>query len=144
MRDHPLRVLKLAAALGLAQLAANAGAGAQLPAAEAAQVRLQLAPEQELRTGSHAGVRVDVELPPDNDSPLLLTPSIEGSSVEVVRGRLSRSDAKPSGKGALRFEVPVLARSEGTAILRVELMTYVCALRCQRVLLSKSQIIRVR
>lgn len=130
----------LAVGLGVAPLAASA----QLQAAEVAQVRLRLAPEQELRAGSHALVSVEVELPPGNDSPLLLTPAVEGSSVEVVRGRLSRSDAKPRGKGALRFEIPVLSRSEGTAILRVELMTYLCSLRCERIVLSKSQIIHVR
>jgi hypothetical protein len=148
LRDHPLRVLNLGGAswlgLGLCLLAASAGSRAQPPQPAPPPVKMQLAPEQELRAGSHASVSVDVELPPGNDSPLLLTPSVEGSSVEVVRGRLSRSDGKARSEHVLRFEIPVLARTEGTAILRVELMTYVCARTCQRLLLNASQIIRVR
>jgi hypothetical protein len=71
---------------------------------------------------------------------------VEGEAVEVVRGRLTRPDAKTVDGDAsrLRFEVPVLAKSEGTAILRVDLMTYVCARVCQRVLLRASEVVRVR
>jgi hypothetical protein len=122
---------------GLLLLAA--GARAQLE-----PVRIELAAEQSLRAGSHATIEVIVQLPAGSDAPLLLTPSVEGDAVEVVRGRLSRPDAKPLPPDRLRFEVPVRARSEGTAILRIELMTYVCARTCQRFVLKESQVLRVQ
>jgi hypothetical protein len=40
--------------------------------------------------------------------------------------------------------VPVLAKSEGTAILRVDVMTYVCERVCRRVVLRDSEVLRVR
>jgi hypothetical protein len=109
-------------------------------------VQIELAPERTVRAGSHTAVEVIVQLPAGNDSPLLLTPSVEGEAVEVVRGRLMRPDAKPvaGDDTRLRFEVPVLARSEGTAILRVDVTTYVCARVCQRVVLRASEVLRVR
>ena len=143
MRDDPVRVLS-AALLVLLALPSRGTAAAPAP------VRVELAPEAALRAGSHAAIEVIVELPAGSDAPLLITPSADGESVEVVRGRLSRSDAKPVAGDAgdarirLRFEVPVLAKSEGTAILSVDVMTYVCARTCQRVVLRASQVLRVR
>jgi hypothetical protein len=123
----------------------TAAAHAQTAPAGAPELpRLHLAAEQQLRAGSHTTIEVVVELPPGNDSPLLLTPSTSGSAVEVVRGRLSRSDGKALSATHLRFEIPVRARTEGTAILRIELMTYVCARTCRRVLLEGSQVLRVQ
>jgi hypothetical protein len=97
----------------------------------------------DLRPGSHANIAVRVTLPAGASTPLLLTPRAEGNAVEVVRGRLFRADAKALPDGSLSFELPVLARSEGTAILRVEVMTYVCRERCTRVMQSESQVLRV-
>lgn len=136
MRNHPVRVL----ALLILPLSA---AGVQ---AAAESVRLSLAPEHTLRAGAHAAIEVFVELPPGNDSPLLLTPSLEGGALEVVRGRLTRPDGKPvdGAPTRLRFEIPVWARSEGTAILNVDLMTYVCKRTCDRVTVRRSQVVRVR
>jgi hypothetical protein len=134
MRDHSLRVL----ALLLLPLTA---------AGQTAEVRVRIAPEGVLRPGGHAGIVVVVELPAGNDSPLLITPSVEGDAVEVVRGRLSRADGKAIAGAAgvwLKFEVPVVGRSEGTAILNVDVMTYVCADGCRRVVLRGSQVVRVR
>ena len=121
-------------------------AAAPLTAAQPGPLRVQLAAEQMLSPGAHAAIEVIVELPAGNDAPLLLTPSLEGVAVEVVRGRLSRPDGKPiDGVGTrLRFEIPVRARSEGTAILHVDVMTYVCSRSCERVLLRASQVLRVR
>jgi hypothetical protein len=133
VRDHSLRLLSWGVLLLMA-----AGARAQEP------VRVELAAEQSLRAGAHAAIEVVVRLPPGSDAPLLVTPSVEGDAVEVVRGRLTRPDAKVIAPDGLRFEVPVRARSEGTAILRVEVMTYVCDRTCQRVVLRGSQVLRVR
>jgi hypothetical protein len=117
-----------------------------LALARDAPVRVELAPERLLRAGSHTAIEVIVQLPEANDAPLLLTPSVEGEAVEVVRGRLMRPDAKPleGDPTRLRFEVPVLAKSEGVAILRVDVTTYVCERKCQRVVLRASQVLRVR
>lgn len=121
-------------------------AAGPLALAQPAAVRVELAPERMLRAGTHATIEVVVHMPEGNDSPLMLTPSVEGEAVEVVRGRLTRPDAKPveGDSTRLRFEVPVRARSEGTAILRVDVMTYVCERKCERVLLRASEVVRVR
>jgi hypothetical protein len=121
-------------------------AAASLALARDAPVRVELPPERMLRAGSHTAIEVIVQLPVGNDAPLLITPSVEGEAVEVVRGRLMRPDAKPvdGDPTRLRFEVPVLAKSEGVAILRVDVMTYVCERTCQRVLLRASEVLRVR
>jgi hypothetical protein len=85
-----------------------------------------------------------VELSDATPQPLLLTPRIEGAAVELVRGRLLRADAKSLDSKHLSFNIPVVARREGTAILRVEVMTYVCATRCSRVIAIESRVLRVR
>jgi len=56
----------------------------------------------------------------------LLTPSVEGEALRVVRGRLLRADARRDADGALHFAIPVLARSAGTAVLHVQLLAYRC------------------
>jgi hypothetical protein len=138
MRGDPIRVVKLALLL--------LSAAASLAAARGAEIAVELAPERTVRAGSHTSIEVIVQLPAGNDSPLLITPSVEGEAVEVVRGRLTRPDAKPVDGDAsrLRFEIPVLAKSEGTAILRVDVMTYVCERACRRVLVRASEVLRVR
>lgn len=135
MRSDPIRVVAIVLL-----------AAASLAAVRGGQVQIELAPERMLRAGTHTAIEVIVHLPPGNDSPLLITPSVEGEAVEVVRGRLMRPDAKPVDGDAtrLRFEIPVLARSEGTAILRVDVTTYVCEKSCERVQIRGSEVLRVR
>lgn len=137
MRGDSIRVVKPIVLLA---------AAASLAAVSGSEVRVELAPERMLRAGTHTAIEVVVHLPPGNDSPLLITPSIEGEAVQVVRGRLMRPDGKPveGDKSSLRFEIPVLARSEGTAILRVDVMTYVCERVCERVQIRGSEVLRVR
>jgi hypothetical protein len=125
----------LAAVLGFGTLAARAGDAA---------IRVSIHGEDTLPRSAHVGVSVTVELAADTDAPLLLTPSVEGTAVEIVRGRLMRSDAKRLDAHQLRFEVPVIARSEGTAILRVEVSSYVCAPRCRQVSGNASRVLHVR
>jgi hypothetical protein len=119
---------------------------AEAPAAEGGGLGLALAIEgdETLARAAHASIPVIVSLPSGADHPLLLTPSVEGSAVELVRGRLTRADAKNLDPQHLRFELPVVAKSEGTAILRVEVMTYACSPGCARVLASASRVLRVR
>jgi hypothetical protein len=62
-----------------------------------------------------------------------LTPYREGRSLEVVKGRLLRSDARDPTAKPLRFALPVLASAPGTALIGVRLLAYVCAPRCRAV-----------
>lgn len=113
--------------------------------AAAGDLLLTLQPEQHLARDAHTSIAVSVQLPEGSDNlPLLLTPRIEGAAVELVRGRLLRSDAKQTDATHLRFEIPVVARSEGTAILRVQLSTYACTERCRQVQVSASTVLAVR
>jgi hypothetical protein len=109
------------------------------------ELQITLQPQQHLQRDAHTAIEVIVQLPEGSaELPLLLTPRIEGAAVELVRGRLMRSDAKQVERGRLRFEVPVVARTEGTAILRVSAMTYVCTQSCQRVEATTSAVLEVR
>lgn len=113
--------------------------------AAAPELQILLRPEQHLARDAHTSIEVIVQLPSRSaDLPLLLTPRIEGAAVELVRGRLLRSDAKLLEGGRLRFAVPVVARSEGTAIFRVNVMTYVCTEACQRLQATTSAVLEVR
>jgi hypothetical protein len=118
---------------------------AQPAAAVAPELQITLQPTQRLQRDAHTAIPVTVQLPRGSaDLPLLLTPRIEGAAVELVRGRLLRSDAKQMDPEHLRFEIPVVARSEGTAILRVSLTTYVCDDSCRRVEVATSAVLEVR
>jgi hypothetical protein len=112
--------------------------------ADEPRLRIEIQGDDTLPRMAHLQVPVLVELDVAMAAPLLLTPSVEGFAVEVVRGRLLRSDAKPVDASHLRFDIPVVARSEGTAIFRVELSTYVCEPRCRLVTASGSRVLRVR
>lgn len=115
-------------------------------AADGGKVGLHIAGDDALPLSAHTSIPVLVELSPPLAAsyPLLLTPHIEGNAVELVRGRLLRADGKPEDATHLRFELPVVARSEGTAILRVDLMTYLCDPVCRRVSASDSRVLKVR
>jgi len=109
------------------------------------ELQVSLRPEQHLSRDAHTAIEVIVQLPAGSaELPLLLTPRIEGAAVELVRGRLMRSDGKEMERGRLRFEVPVVARSHGTAILRVNVTTYVCRQSCQQVDATTSAVLEVR
>jgi hypothetical protein len=95
-------------------------------AAEAASARLRLTSARELHVGEHARFALEVSLPPGAAEPLLLTPFREGEALEVVKGRLLRSDARDPTARPLQFELPVLARAPGVARIGVRLLAYVC------------------
>jgi hypothetical protein len=105
------------------------GAGAR----SVAPPRLVLEVPRELHVGEHAHVELTVELPPEAAEPLLLTPFREGRSLEVVKGRLLRGDARDPGAELLRFALPVLATAPGTALIGVRLLAYLCTPRCRAV-----------
>ena len=100
-------------------------------AAAAGTPVLRVAEPRELRVGERTALEVTLELTPDVASPLLLTQTVEGEAVEVVRGRLMRKDARDPEAGSLRFDVPVLAHAPGTSIVRVHALVYRCREVCQ-------------
>lgn len=95
-----------------------------------------------LAVGQAATIRVTVGGPSLGDEPLLLTPSTEGQSVAVVRGRLLRADAQNCANDRLCFDIPVLSRSTGTTILRVQLLAYVCDDTCRVVRGAANRVLR--
>jgi hypothetical protein len=93
----------------------------------------------------HAGDRAEIvaRVSGAGPHPLLLTPRSEGTAVEVVRGRLMRADARDPDAEVLELRIPVVARSAGTAVIRVEAAGYACAERCRRVRAEAAAVLRV-
>ncbi len=58
--------------------------------------------------------------------PVIVTPTEEGTAVEVVRGRLVRADAEDPDAETLRFRIPLVARESGTGVVRVHVNTFEC------------------
>jgi hypothetical protein len=133
------RLLALVLVLGLAPAAA-----AQPPPAPGIEVRL--IPPERLTVGDRAEVVAEVHIAPHNEGPILITPVSEGAPVEVVRGRFSRPDAEDPTATPLRFRIPIVAQSPGTAVLRVHALGYACggpARRCRALESSTSVVLRV-
>jgi hypothetical protein len=104
-------------------------ASAQSPALT---VRIEAPPA--MHPGDHADVVVLVHAEDLARGPLLVTPSVDGAAVEVLRGRLFRFEADDPDADPLRFRVPVLARSIGTAVLSVRADGHACeGARCEAV-----------
>lgn len=91
-----------------------------------ARPSLRLSPPRELHVGEHARLELELLLPAEAAGPLLITPFREGQALEVVKGRLLRSDARDPHERPLHFELPVLARAAGVARVVVRLLAYVC------------------
>jgi hypothetical protein len=105
-----------------------------------------LTPPESLAVDDRAEVIATVAISPRNDGPILITPVSEGASVEVVRGRLSRPDADDPAANPLRFRIPIVARTPGTAVLRVHALGYACnarTKRCRSLETSTSAVLRV-
>jgi len=109
---------------------------------DAQDVTVTLRPLDPVTEGSTLEIVADVRSPADDPRPILLTPSAEGT-VEIVRGRLMRSDGESVGEGILRFRIPARAHAPGTAIVRVTVATFRCQRRCHRVLAEASVVVRV-
>jgi len=101
-------------------------------AQESESVRVTLSPPARLVAQSAAEVIAEVEVPAGG-RPVLLTPTSEGTAVEVVRGRLLRADADEVRPNVLRFRIPIVAHAPGTAVLRVRVLAYACDRRCRAV-----------
>jgi hypothetical protein len=112
--------------------------------AHADGIRLRLErPEGPLVEGAREELRAIVAFDAPNDRPLLVTPESEGPAVEVVRGRLLRSDADDAAAPELVFRIPIVARAVGTATVRVRVRGYVCARRCRSVIATGEATLRV-
>jgi hypothetical protein len=112
-----------------------------------AQAPLTIALEapHEMHPGDHAEVLAIVHAEDAARGPLLVTPSADGAAIEVVRGRLFRFDAEDPSADPLRFHVPVLARSVGTAVVSVRVDGHACrGARCTAVLAEATARIDVR
>lgn len=127
---------------GLIVLAAACAVVAGVARARETPLEVRLAPPERIAVGDRARVVVDVRVRPDGGHPVMVTPRSEGAAVEVVRGRLLRADASASD-GALRFEVPIVARGAGTSVLRVRVLAYVCERACRAVETEASAVLRV-
>ena len=124
----------------VATCAVALGWAAQPARAAAPAVQIELTAPDRLTEGDRARVVAEVTLPEGNDRPVLLTPSSEGTAIEVVRGRLLRADAEDPDARPLRFRIPIVARGPGTAVLRVEVLGHHCDRRC-RPLRAESQLV---
>jgi hypothetical protein len=91
-----------------------------------AEVGLSIAVPEALRVGDHRALVLTLSLPPDVATPLLVTPRGEGEALEIVRGRLLRADARDPQGTPLVFDLPVVARQPGTAVVRVRAAAYRC------------------
>ena len=109
-------------ALAIAMVLALVSSGrAQAPA-----LNVRIETPREMHPGDHAEIVVFVHAEDAARGPLLVTPSVDGAAVEVVRGRLFRFDADDPSSDPLRFRIPVLARSVGTAVLSVRAVGHAC------------------
>jgi hypothetical protein len=115
------RTVAIAAALQLATATAHA------------DPRMSATAPPAVAVGDRFEVLVVVELGPEADAPILLTPRAEGSAIEAVRGRLLRADAEDPNGTPLRFRVPFVARAEGQAVLHLHVLTYRCTNRCEAI-----------
>jgi hypothetical protein len=100
------------------------------PARAGSGLALEVAGPTELHAGERAVLAIALELPPDFAPNVLLTPVAEGEALEVVRGRLMRGDARDTEGSNLRFDLPILAQTPGTGVVRVHALAYRCAPDC--------------
>ncbi|MBX3269037.1 MAG: hypothetical protein KF729_02180 [Sandaracinaceae bacterium] len=126
--------------LALAALAAPlASAQDARDAQNVLQVELEAPPA--LRRGDRTEIVVRVR--GAGEHPVLVTPSSEGTAIEVVRGRLMRADAADARAEVLELRVPIVARDAGTAVVRVRVAGYACAARCRAVRAEASLVVEV-
>lgn len=111
---------------GLAVAVLALGAGSLMAEAQGTALTVRIEAPREMHPGDHAEIVALVHAEDAARGPLLVTPTIDGAAVEVVRGRLFRFEADDPTSDPLRFRVPVLARSVGTAVLSVRVDGHAC------------------
>lgn len=103
----------------VALVALFAGASSAL-----AELALVFEPPDRVVVGDRARLVLVVDVA--TDVPVLVTPTHEGSAIEVVRGRLARADAVEPSARPLRFPIPIVARERGTGVVRATVTSFVC------------------
>src|SRR5882757_7774389 len=101
MRTEPRSRLAWMVAIGIA-LTSAAIATAQ----DTDVVRIALSAPPHLVADTAAEVVAEIAVPAGG-RPVLVTPTSEGTAVEVVRGRLVRNDADELRPDVLRFRIPI-------------------------------------
>ncbi|MCU0677763.1 MAG: hypothetical protein MUE69_33920 [Myxococcota bacterium] len=89
-----------------------------------AELALVFEPPERVVVGDRARLVLVVDVA--TDVPVLVTPTHEGSAIEVVRGRLARADAVEPNARPLRFPIPIVARERGTGVVRATVTSFVC------------------
>jgi hypothetical protein len=89
-----------------------------------AELALVFEPPERVVVGDRARLVLVVDVA--TDVPVLVTPTHEGSAIEVVRGRLARADAVEANARPLRFPIPIVARERGTGVVRATVTSFVC------------------
>jgi hypothetical protein len=129
----------------LAATAALAVGWAVAVRAQESALRVAVSELAVLSPGDHASVMVEVHVAEAARGPLLVTPSVDGAAIQVVRGRLFRFDAEDPSADPLRFRVPIAAMSVGTAVLLVHVEGHACeGSRCEPVEAEARRAIEVR
>ena len=141
--DHVRRRRRAATALGVVALAVAALVPPRAADADETTVTLTLSAPERIEVGDRVALTATVRLAPPNDLPLLLTPSAEGTAVDVVRGRLLRANANDPDAAPLVFRIPLVARGSGTAVVRVEVLAYACDELCHEVRAGRTLTLRV-
>lgn len=106
--------------------------------------QLTISPPAVLRVGDHVPLVLTLALPEDALGFVMLTPSSQGNALDVVRGRLLRADARNPEAKPLVFDLPVVAREAGTAIVHVRAAFYRCReQKCVQAEVQASESVRV-
>ena len=130
------------------EAAASDGDRRARPREPAATLAVELVLPGRIALGDRGMAMVTVRVQGDGSLPLLLTPSAEGTALEVVRGRLLGSDAAsavagPEGTTLLSFQVPFVARRAGAAVLKVRVLGYACSHRCRAIEVETRRMVTV-
>jgi hypothetical protein len=91
---------------------------------------LTIVAERALRVGEADTLTIDLELPGDAAKPLLMTVHAEGHALEIVKGRVSRHDARGEGS-SMSFAIPVVSRAAGSSIVRAHVRYFRCPDSCR-------------
>lgn len=98
-------------------------AGGSLALAQA-DLDVRFEPPPELHVGDRARLVLVADVPAD--MPVSVTPQATGDALEVVRGRLLRTDAQQPDARPLVFEIPVAARAAGNGVVRARVRSFTC------------------